>query len=403
MKIVSILLVLALLSTTNIYAQKEIKPKLGKIESLYKKGELIEAMEMSDLSISYEKTMNNPKTWYLRGLIYMALDTSASFSGVSENSLQTAISSFNQNDILSEDDNKEPFITNEFGIPTTKTQQIESYWGFHYNRGATAFGEKDFRQAISSFNNAALIKPRDTNSVINAGYAAVQAELYDEAKNYFYKAIELGSTEKDIRLILLYVVATGQNLIEEALSIVRNARILYPSDNELARQEINFLIQLDRSEEATVNLAKAIEAEPSDPNLYFTLGILHEEISLKLDSEAEKDKRVELARKAYKNAINADPNYYNAHYNLGVLAMTDVNIYIKRQNALGYSKEDLKKADELEPIIQEKLSIALPLWEMTVSLKDDELPALETLAYLYSMKKMLDKAENIQAKIEALK
>ena len=403
MKIVSILLVLALLSTTNIYAQKEIKPKLGKIESLYKKGELIEAMEMSDLSISYEKTMNNPKTWYLRGLIYMALDTSASFSGVSENSLQTAISSFNKNDILSEDDNKEPFITDEFGIPTTKTQQIESYWGFHYNKGAVAFGEKDFRQAISSFNNAALIKPRDTNSVINAGYAAVQAELYDEAKNYFYKAIELGSTEKDIRLILLYVVATGQNLIEEALSIVRNARILYPSDNELARQEINFLIQLDRSEEATVNLAKAIEAEPSDPNLYFTLGILHEEISLKLDSEAEKDKRVELARKAYKNAINADPNYYNAHYNLGVLAMTDVNIYIKRQNALGYSKEDLKKADELEPIIQEKLSIALPLWEMTVSLKDDELPALETLAYLYTMKKMLDEAENIQVKIEALK
>jgi hypothetical protein len=31
------------------------------------------------------------------------------------------------------------------------------------------------------------------------------------------------------------------------------------------------------------------------------------------------------------------------------------------------------------------------------------LPALETLAYLYTMKKMLDKAENIQAKIEALK
>ena len=403
MKIVSILLVLAFLGKTNIYAQKEIKPKLGKIESLYKKGELIEAMKMSDLSISYEKTMNNPKTWYLRGLIYMALDTSANMSGVSENSLQTAISSFNKNDMLSEDDNKEPFITDELGIPTTKTQQIEAYWGFYYNKGAKAFGEKDFKQAIISFNNAALIKPNDTNSVINAGYAAVQAELYNEAKKYFYKAIELGSVEKDIRLILLYVVATGQNLTEEALSIVRDARVLYPSDNELARQEINILIQLDRSEEATINLAKAIEAEPSDPNLHFTLGILHEEIGLKLGSEAEKNKRIELARQAYSDAINVDPNYYNAYYNLGVLAMTDVNIYIKKQNALGYSKEDLKKADELEPIIQEKLSIALPLWEKTVSLKDDELPALETLAYLYTMKKMLDEAENIQTKIDALK
>ena len=76
---------------------------------------------------------------------------------------------------------------------------------------------------------------------------------------------------------------------------------------------------------------------------------------------------------------------------------------IKEQNALGDSKADLKKSDELEPIIQEKLSIALPLWEMTVSLKGDELPALETLSYLYTMKKMYDEAESIQAKIEALK
>jgi hypothetical protein len=39
MKIVLALLVFALTSTTNIYAQKEIKPKLNKIESLYKNPE----------------------------------------------------------------------------------------------------------------------------------------------------------------------------------------------------------------------------------------------------------------------------------------------------------------------------------------------------------------------------
>tara|TARA_B110000305_G_scaffold52153_1_gene57067 strand:- start:297 stop:1508 length:1212 start_codon:yes stop_codon:yes gene_type:complete len=403
MKIVLILLGFALISTTNIYAQKEIKPKLSKIESLFKKGELIEAKEISDVSISYEKTMDNPKTWYLRGLIYMALDTSASMVGVTNDALKTSISSFIKSDALIEDKSNELFIADDYGYPTTKTQQIESYWGFYYNKAATAFGEKDFVEAITSFNNAALIKPNDTNSVINAGYAAVQAKMYDQAKNSFYKAIELGSTDKDVRLILIYVVSTGQKLLEESLEIIRDARVLYPSDNELARQEINILIQLDKSEEATTNLIKAIEAEPDDPNLHFTLGILHEEIGLKLDSEAEKSERIELARKAYTAAINADPNYYNGHYNLGVLAMTEVNIYIKEQNSLGYSKVDLKKSEELEPIIQEKLSLALPLWEKTVLLKDDELPALETLAYLYTMKKMYDEAESIHAKIDALK
>jgi tetratricopeptide (TPR) repeat protein len=402
MKIVLILLGFALISTTNIYAQKEIKPKLSKIESLFKKGELIEAKEISDVSISYEKTMDNPKTWYLRGLIYMALDTSASMVGVTNDALKTSISSFIKSDALIEDKSNELFIADDYGYPTTKTQQIESYWGFYYNKAATAFGEKDFVEAITSFNNAALIKPNDTNSVINAGYAAVQAKMYDQAKNSFYKAIELGSTDKDVRLILIYVVSTGQKLLEESLEIIRDARVLYPSDNELARQEINILIQLDKSEEATLNLVKAIEAEPNDPNLHFTLGILHEEIGLKSDSEAEKAERIELARKAYTAAVNVDPTYYNGHYNLGVLAMTEVNIYIKEQNALGYSKADLKKSDELEPIIQEKLSVALPLWEKTVLLKDDELPALETLAYLYTMKKMYDQAESIQAKIDAL-
>jgi tetratricopeptide (TPR) repeat protein len=403
MKRVLTLLVFALISTTNIYAQKEIKPKLSKIESLYKKGELVEAKEISDVSISYEKTMNDPKTWYLRGLIYMALDTSASMVGVTNDALKTSVSSFIKSDALIEDKSNELFIMDDFGYPTTKTQQIESYWGFYYNKAAAAFGEKDFVEAITSFNNAALIKPNDTNSVINSGYAAVQANLYDQAKNSFYKAIELGSTDKDVRLILIYVVSTGQKLLEESLEIIRDARVLYPSDNELARQEINILIQLDKSEEATINLVKAIEAEPDDPNLHFTLGILHEEIGLKLDSEAEKSERIELARKAYTAAIDADPNYYNGHYNLGVLAMTEVNIYIKEQNSLGYSKVDLKKSEELEPIIQEKLSLALPLWEKTVLLKDDEIPALETLAYLYTMKKMYDEAESIQAKIDALK
>ena len=403
MKIVLTLLVFALTSTTNTYAQKEIKPKLSKIESLLKKGELIEAKEISDVSISYEKTMDKPKTWYLRGLIYMALDTSASRLGITNDALKTSISSFIKSDSLIEDNSNELFIVDEYGYPTTKTQQIESYWGFYYNKAATAFGEKDYVEAITSFNNAALIKPNDTNSVINAGYAAVQAKMYDQAKNSFYKAIELGSTDKDVRLILIYVVSTGQKLLKESLDIIRDARVLYPSDNELARQEINVLIQLDRSEEATINLIKAIEAEPDDPNLHFTLGILHEEIGLKVDNDAEKSERIELARKAYTAAISADPNYYNGHYNLGVLAMTEVNIYIKEQNALGYSKVDLKKSEELEPIIQKKLSLALPLWEKTVLLKDDEIPALETLAYLYTMKKMFDKAESIQKKIDALK
>ena len=110
-----------------------------------------------------------------------------------------------------------------------------------------------------------------------------------------------------------------------------------------------------------------------------------------------------MALEAYQNAVKADPNYYNAHYNIGVIYITDAQTIIKEQNSLGYSKEDLKKADGMEPIIQEKLSAALPIWEKIVSLNPDEIPALETLSYLYTMQKMYDKAEAIKDKIDNLR
>ena len=108
------------------------------------------------------------------------------------------------------------------------------------------------------------------------------------------------------------------------------------------------------------------------------------------------------AKKAYLKATEVDNNYYNAHYNIGVMAMTDVNYYIKKQNALGYSKEDIRRADELEPIIQKSLSEALPLWEKIVGMNVNDIPALETLAYLYMMKGMERDAELVNAKIESL-
>jgi tetratricopeptide (TPR) repeat protein len=401
MRVTATLLAALVIGATSVYGQKAVKPNLGKIESLIRKGEFQEAKELTDIATTYEKTKDDPKTYYLRGLVYLSLDTMDALSA-STSHLETAMANFTKSDELIKDD-KELFTTTLDGFPDFKSKQIMRYWAFYYNKAANEFAANNYAASVGFFDRASLVDPQDTNAVVNGGYAAVQAKMYDEAKGNFYKAIEMGVVDKDMRLLLVYIVAEVQGDLQEGLEIVTEARLLYPQDNELARQEINFLIKLDRAEEATENLMSAIQKEPNDPNLYFTLGILHEEIMAKLDSVEQKAKRLQLALEAYQNAVKADPNYYNAHYNIGVIYITDAQTIIKEQNSLGYSKEDLKKADGMEPIIQEKLSAALPIWEKIVSLNPDEIPALETLSYLYTMQKMYDKAEAIKDKIDNLR
>jgi tetratricopeptide (TPR) repeat protein len=180
------------------------------------------------------------------------------------------------------------------------------------------------------------------------------------------------------------------------------AREIYPDDNDLSRSEISLLIQTGKTEEATQNLAKQIEAEPDDPNLYFTQGILNEELAAATEDEAMKATYMEKARASYMKAIEVDPTHYNSQYNIGVMIIQEANEVIKERNNLGVSKEDLKRADELAPVIDEKLKAALPQWEKIYELKKDDQATLETLQYLYTQLKMYDKVEEIMSKLDAI-
>jgi hypothetical protein len=60
-----ITLLMLMLATVVVYAQKPVKPNLNKVPTLWKEGKLAEAKEMVDAATTYEKTMNDGKTYYL--------------------------------------------------------------------------------------------------------------------------------------------------------------------------------------------------------------------------------------------------------------------------------------------------------------------------------------------------
>src|SRR5690606_25765421 len=102
--------------------------------------------------------------------------------------------------------------------------------------------------------------------------------------------------------------------------------------------------------------------------------------------------------KSYEKAIEVNPEYFDAYYNLGALYY---NNGVKQQevaNKIPASEnaryeEEVKKAD----VWFEK---ALPLMEKCRELKNDDPYSLESLRNLYYRLKMMEKYEEVMKAIE---
>ncbi|MFY0686284.1 MAG: hypothetical protein JXQ90_03915 [Cyclobacteriaceae bacterium] len=399
-----LLLIACIVATASVaFGQKKApKPKLNKIEAMLIGGEIAGAKDMADAAIVDEKLKNDPKTYYLRGLVYVAIDTSSVHNTLAEDPMSTALESFKKAEEMNVGTDKELFVL-DGGFPVTLSQHKQSYWTYYFNKGADGFGTQDYLYALENFEQAQKISPEDSNSYINAGYAAHNAQEFEKAKTNYAKALSMGIKDRDIHNLYVYILNNVDKNYDEALEWIGKARDLYPTDTEFARIEIDLLYKTDRVEEAKNNLVSAIENEPTDPNLYFMLGIFYDNLQKKDDNSAEdKAEFKEGAREAYTKAMGLDPEHYPSTYNYGVMLIDDANEVIKERNNLGISNADLKRVDELEPLINEMLENALPVWEKVREMKPDDLDALNTLKYLYSQLKKYDEAEEVISKIEEL-
>lgn len=387
MRSITILLLLFFCAASiDVDAQK--KPKVSTAMKALKANDYSAAVAEINRVTEYEKTKDDPKAWWSRTQIYVSADTAN--AGV-ENALEEALASFDKAKELSENDVSKLFVTGADGLPVPFDQYRNNYWAYYFNEGAKAYGDEDYDNAIIEFEKAQLITPEDTNAYVNAGLAAHNDQNWDAAKRNYKGAIANGVQSKDIFSLYVSILNSNEETREQALEVIRQARELYPTDNELARSEINVLIQLGKAEEARENLNKQIETEPDNVILRFTLAVMLEEVDDK-----------EGAKAAYREALRVDPNDFNSNFNIGVMLINEATEIIKERNNLGISDADLDKAEKLDPLIDEKLEEAMPQWEKVHQLQPKDVTAMETLRYIYSQLKMMDKAEGIQDKLDAV-
>lgn len=384
-----LLTIISILAVAFSMAQK--KPNVNKAQNALQDGDYAFAKSEIERATEYEKTKDDAKTWFVRGMIYMTLDTAEIESGVYE----TAMASFDKALELDPEQNEKgnyPGFTTNLQAASTGMGYIDyaknNYYAYYYNKALEDYNAENYSMAADGFETAYAIYPSDTNAILNAAYAANLAGDDEAARRNFEKSLDAGIKDKNV-FLQLYNYSVQEKDYEKALEIVRKAKKAYPDDPDFSKYEIGLLIELDMVDDAMKEAKASIDNNPNNPELYFSYATLLEETG-----------NPEEAEKQYKKALEIDPDHYNCNFNLGVLVFNRSQGLIKERNALGYKEKD--KINELTEKINAQLEAALPIWEKLYNLDATDSTVLETLNYIYTNLGINDKAKKMQDELETL-
>ena len=386
----TIILLTFILAASVSFAQKG---KVTSAQNFKDSGSLDKALEAINEAIDpsndkSEKSIDWPKTWEVRGEIYQAIYQSEdeNIKSLAEDPLTTAFESYKK---ALELDDKDKF-SNSLKIKLTLLTNDLT------NQAVDGFNNEDYEKALKSFeqilaiNDMPLIKQDnpdavDTVIVYNAGLAAYNAQKYDQAIKYYKEAAEYGYNGARTYSLIASAYQQKKDTLG-ALEVLQEGFEKYPEDKTVLTSMIQIYLDQKKSEEAMKYLDMAIEQEPNNELFYFIKGTLFETLK-------DGDKAIE----SYQKAIDVNPEYYDAYYNLGALYYNKGVQQIEIANAIPANEneryqEEIKKAD----IWWEK---ALPYMEKCHELKPDDVATLESLKNLYYRMKKMDKYNEVLEKL----
>jgi tetratricopeptide (TPR) repeat protein len=187
---------------------------------------------------------------------------------------------------------------------------------------------------------------------------------------------------------------------DKILSVIEEGKVRFPKDYVLNVEEFNFWYAKGDNDKAQQALQKAIEADPTNKQLHFNIGVTYDNLSNKSHDNKEHDKAFEYMSKAiegYQSAIAIDAEYVDAYYNLGALYY---NQSITLKSVAGdYSGEkydsEMARADEM-------LKKAIPSLEKVLKLAPSDKSTLRVLKSLYFNLDDMDNYSRVKKQLEAL-
>jgi tetratricopeptide (TPR) repeat protein len=278
---------------------------------------------------------------------------------------------------------------------------LKALKALYEKKALNSYNQLDYKTAVESFksilniNSMKQVNIVDTTAIYYTGVAASEGDMKDEAITYFKQANDLNYKDPFlfVRLSKLYMIKGDST---QAINTLKKGISIYPDNVSLLVEMINYYIAKAESQNALRAIEKAKVKDPKNQTFYFVEGVLYDKIG-KMDSSVH----------AYNQAIELDPNYFDAYYNLGVMYFNCAVKIIEKAN----TEVDNAKYLELKKLADEEFKKAIPFMEKAYEIaKGQKAPesqtnqkqSLETLKQLYYRLKINDQLERVNGLLKAL-
>ncbi len=399
MKRIAILALLVGMSTA-VFAQKS---KVTTAALNMKSGDLEKAREAIDIAVTNPKTINDPKAWYYRGDIYLRLYASPEFNDYDSVALDRSFESFKKTMEL---DSKNKY-KDEVVLGIDAVRQM------YFNKANELFDAEKFDEAylaISKYlEGNELIRalmgddtvPMDTLSFFRKAYYAQLSGNKEEAMRLYQELVDLGFNQSPFLYDLYSTLLIDAGNTEKALEVLRAGQKVFPENVELIIDELNIFLSEGKAEKAIDRFKEAIKLDPENPDLHFALGTIYDNLYDRMkDSIPEKAEEYKVnAITYYENALENDPNYFKAVYNIGVIYFNEGVEVAKEMNNLPINEQ--KKYEELKKQRNDDFSKGLPYLEKAHQLDAGDLPTMKALKEIYFRLGEMDKYKQINDAIKA--
>ena len=215
--------------------------------------------------------------------------------------------------------------------------------------------------------------------------------LYQKSKDY--TSPREGESESRLPEIVknIALIYTQKGDTQNAIKAVKEARTANPDDMGLLLTEANLYIKLDEKDRFKELMEEAVLKDPSNPELYFNLGVIAAE-------QGDKEK----AKNYYEKALEVKPDFENAYLNLSALTLSEDQAIVEELNSLGTSKADNKRYDELKQKREDMFRSAIPYLEKLLSINPKSVEAVKVLINIYGTIGENEKYKTMKAKLAEL-
>ena len=353
----------------------------------FKYKEYAEAKKYIDLAAKHVKTANDPKMWYYRGRIYLAIynaDNSKLDPEAIEKSVVSLTTCIDVDERKMYKDSSSVYLMN--AAIGCFIAGINSYKEKNYERANMLYSL--VLKCLDYDKNKDLARNNVSEKTIylNLYYAAFGANDQAKSKEYLQKLIDMNYNDPNI-----YIYMSALQLEEKdtasALSTLGKGRDRFYDDKGLILQQVSLSIKAGKSDELLNKLNDDIGYDDGNSTLYFVRGILH-----------EKKGNIEEALKDYKETIELNAAHFMAHYYLGAIYFNmGAEIMNKAKEILNndlYTKEKTKA--------EEQFKLALPYFEIAHEIDAKDTDVLTRLARLYARTGNDEKYKEMKAKLDAM-